>query len=390
MLNPDQIRQKAERKYQDVLRAIVSGEPVFPLLVRFGQPSPSDDFAKLKREIEELATGNFGYQIVYESVNTRRWGTQRLPTQVSFDTEAQYLRALKKTSEVVAFRANLEESLRRLPQLKPWLTSRVKWVVDFAGDWEGILRVCEFFLKNPKPDLYIRQLPIQVHTKFIQEHSEVLTSLLLFLLPEGAKNPAAKSFEMKFGLRPLEPTIRFRSLDPEVTTKLRMTENRMGLPLDRFRALPASGLRVIITENLMNLECLPSIAGTLAIWGQGNAADLLHDVEWLARCHVVYWGDIDEHGFHILARLRTHYPKLHSVMMDVETLRRFQSLCGLGEKAGNAPKNLTSMEAEACSQVRQANSRLEQEKIPLSYSCQMLSEAIEEIENTAWPRNGED
>ena len=180
MLTPDQIRVKAERKYQDVLRAIVSGESIFPLLVRFGQPSPSDDFAKLKRETEELASGNFGYQIEYESVNTRRWGTQRLPIQIRFDTEEQYLTALKKTSEVMAFRANIEDSLRRLPQLKPWLTSRVKWVVDFAVDWEGILRVCEYFLKNPKPGLYIRQLPIQVHTKFIQEHSEVLTVCCFF------------------------------------------------------------------------------------------------------------------------------------------------------------------------------------------------------------------
>ena len=376
MLTPDQIKLKAERKYQDVLRAIVAGEPVFPLLVRFGQPSPSDDFAKLKREVEELAAGNFGYQIEYESVNTRRWGTQRLPIQIRFDTEAQYLTAFKKTSEVAAFRANIEESLRRLPQLKPWLISRVKWVVDFAQDWEGILCVCEYFLKNPKPGLYIRQLPIPVHTKFIQEHSEILTSLLLFLLPEEAKCTTTKSFEMKFGLRSLEPIIRFRSLDLDLTAKLQMTQNRMGLPLDCFRALPVSGLKVIITENLMNLECLPSMAGTLAIWGQGNAAELLHQVEWLAHCHVVYWGDIDEHGFHILARLRAHYPEVRSVMMCIETLCTFQRLCGRGEKAGNTPRNLTTSEEEAFAQVQQSNSRLEQEKIPLDYSCQKVLEAF--------------
>jgi hypothetical protein len=376
VLTPDQIKLKAERKYQHVLRAIVSGEPSFPLLVRFGQPSPSDDFAKLKREIEKLAAGNFGYEIEYESVNTRRWGTQRLPTQIRFETEAQYLTALRKTSEVAAFRANIEESLRRLPQLKSWLISRVKWVIEFASDWNGILRVCEYFLKNPKPGLYIRQLPIQVHTKFIQEHTEVLTSLLLFLLPEEAKCPTGRSFEMKFGLRPLEPTIRFRSLDPEITAKLGMTENRMGLPLDCFRALRASGLKVIITENLMNLECLPAIKGTLAIWGQGNAAELLHQVEWLTNCYVVYWGDIDEHGFHIHARLRAHYPEVRSVMMCLETLRTFQTLCGPGEKAGNAPRNLIATEAAAFDEVQLSNSRLEQEKIPLVYSCQKLLDAF--------------
>jgi len=377
VLTPDQIKVKAERKYQDVLKAIVSGEPMFPLLVRFGQPSPAEDFAKLKQEIEELADGNFGYQIEYETVNTRRWGRQRLPVQIRFDTESQYLVALKKTAEVAIFRENIEESLKRLPQLKPWLTSRIKWVVDFATDWEGILRVCEYFLKNPNPGLYVRQLPIQVHTKFIQEHSEVLTSLLLFLLPEEAKCPAERSFEKKFGLRPLEPMIRFRSLDPELTAKLRMTENRMGLPLDCFRTLPASGLNVIIVENLMNLECLPEIAGTLAIWGQGNAAELLHQVEWLAHCHIVYWGDIDEHGFHILARLRARYSEVRSVMMCIETLRTFQFLAGRGEKTGTVPRNLTISEGEAFVQVQQSSNRLEQEKIPLDYSCKKVLEAMQ-------------
>ncbi len=377
MLTPSQIRLKAERKYQDVLRSIVSGETVFPVVIRFGQPSPSDDFAKLKREIEELAYGNFGYKIEYDSINTRRWGTQRLPMQVRFDTEAEYLTALDKTLEVAAFRTNIEESLRRLPQLKPWLTSRVKWVIDFAADWEGILRVCEYFLKNPKPGHYIRQLPIQVHTKFIQEHKEVLTSLLLFLLPAEATCPTGNSFETKFGLRPLEPTIRFRSLDPKLTVNLRLTENRMGLPLDCFRNLPGRSLKVIITENLMNLECLPAAPGTLAIWGQGNAAELLHQVEWLADCHVVYWGDIDEHGFHILARLRAHYPHVRSVMMCMGTLRSFQSLCGPGEKAGHVPKNLTGCEAEAFAEVQRSKSRLEQEKIPLDYSTQRVLEALD-------------
>ena len=155
-----------------------------------------------------------------------------------------------------------------------------------------------------------------------------------------------------------------------------MTENCMGLPLDCFRNLPASGLKVIITENLMNLECLPAMAGTLAIWGQGNAAELLRQVEWLAHCHVVYWGDIDEHGFHILARLRAHYPSIRSVMMSVETLSTFQSLCGPGERAGHVPRNLTTSEGEAFSQVLQSNTRLEQEKIPLDYSCQKVAEVF--------------
>jgi hypothetical protein len=34
----------------------------------------------------------------------------------------------------------------------------------------------------------------------------------------------------------------------------------------------------------------------------------------------VYWGDIDTHGFVILDRLRRHFPRLRSVLMDRATL----------------------------------------------------------------------
>ncbi len=34
-------------------------------------------------------------------------------------------------------------------------------------------------------------------------------------------------------------------------------------------------------------------------------------------------GDIDEHGFHILARLRKSYPNIRSLMMDIQTLNNY-------------------------------------------------------------------
>jgi hypothetical protein len=131
----------------------------------------------------------------------------------------------------------------------------------------------------------------------------------------------------------------------------------MGLPLDVFCRRAIHGLRVIITENLMNFECLPEATNTLAIGGQGIAAELLHKVPWLADCDVYYWGDIDEHGFQILSRLR-------NVMMEVATLEKYRHLTGAGEKAGKPPSNLTPEEQKTYDIVVRENLRLEQEKIP--------------------------
>lgn len=381
MLTPDEIEAKAAKKYYDFLQALVRSENIFPLKVRFGKPSPTADFEKLRQEITSLTSQNFGYTIEFEILNTRRWGVQKLPSQVRFDTEEQFLSALRKTREVELFKRNIADAKTRIHGVQPWLASHVRWVLEFASDWEGVLAVCEYFLSNPRPGLYIRQLPIPVHTKFIKERSEMLSSILMEILPAAAKNPQASTFEERFGLRTLEPTIRFRALDVSVIKRLQMTDERMGLPLDRFRALPASGLRIIITENLMNLECLPHATNALGVWGQGNAAELLNRVDWLSQCEVYYWGDIDEHGYHILARLRKNYPNIRSVMMDIDTLNHFRQLTGDGQKAGAAPSNLVAEEKAAFDEIVQTNRRLEQEKIPLAFSEKVIERHISLLPN---------
>lgn len=375
MLTPEEIQRMAERKYPDFLRSLITNENLFPLRVRFGKPNATDDFAKLKREITELAGGNFGYTIEWEERNTRRWGTQKIPHQVRFDTQDQFITALSKQREVELFRKNLSLSVAGLPQLKEWLVSHARWMVEFSSVWEGILAVCEYFLAHPRPGLYTRQLPIPVHTKFISENRQVLASMLDHLLPAESKSEGA-TFEERFGLKSLAPLVRFRSLDPAVQRQLECSHERMGLPLETFCRLKAEGLTVVITENLMNLECLPSMNNGLAIWGQGNAAELLHRVDWLRECKIYYWGDIDEHGFHILARLRSRFPGVRSLNMDLLTLEGFRHWAGTGEKAGKEPSNLTLEERAAFKAVERENLRLEQEKIPPEYMVKTLQKEL--------------
>jgi hypothetical protein len=376
MLNPAEIKLKAERKYWDFLKALVQAEDIFPLRIRFGKPSPTEDFGKLKGETEALVSGNFGYTIEHEQRNTRMWGLQPLPFQVRFDTEDQFLKALGKTSEVVLFKKNVLASKARVPGISNWLISYVKWVVEFGNDWDGILAVCEYFLHNPRPGLYLRQLPIPVHTKFIQERYELLNNLLIQILPKDFVNSEARTFEERFGLKSLEHVIRFRALDRSLINTLKMTDERMGLPLDRFRVFPVERVNVIITENLMNLECLPDVPNCLGIWGQGNAAELLAGVNWLNFCDVFYWGDIDEHGMHILSRLRNTYPNVQSLMMDYGTFSDLRELFGNGERTSFAPKNLIGGENAAFEAIKEAGLRLEQEKIPLEYSKMRIVEKL--------------
>src|SRR6267378_1199453 len=108
MLSPTEIQSMTERKYFAYLQSLVTKEVFFPIRIRFGMPSTTDEFATLQKEVTALATGNFGYTIEWEVKNTRKYGTQKLPSQVRFDTEEQFIDALGKRREVQQFRINLE------------------------------------------------------------------------------------------------------------------------------------------------------------------------------------------------------------------------------------------------------------------------------------------
>ncbi len=58
----------------------------------------------------------------------------------------------------------------------------------------------------------------------------------------------------------------------------------------------------------------------VVIWGKGFEVDRVGRLSWLADAAIVYWGDIDTHGFGILDRLRAWLPQTRSVLMDRRTL----------------------------------------------------------------------
>jgi hypothetical protein len=58
----------------------------------------------------------------------------------------------------------------------------------------------------------------------------------------------------------------------------------------------------------------------LVVFGSGFALAGLSDLPWIREKDLVYWGDIDTHGFDILDRLRGRVESTRSILMDRETL----------------------------------------------------------------------
>ena len=126
-----------------------------------------------------------------------------------------------------------------------------------------------------------------------------------------------------------------------------------------------------------NVLTLPPAQNALGIWGGGGAAELLTSVLWFADCRLLYWGDVDVHGFHILSRLRRAFPGLASVMMDEKTLDTFSRFIVTANEASyESVSHLTIEEQRVYQRVRTKKLLLEQEKIPHSYAAQLLSSLL--------------
>lgn len=376
MLAPDDIRRRAQIRYPDFLRSIVNGTTFFPLPVRFGKPSPTEDFNKLRCEINALTEANLGCNIEWTEVNSRRWGRQRFPQRLEFGDENSYVRALGKIKEVARFRENLAITRQRCPVLVAYLETRPSDAVEFVDDWAGLLEVCCYLRLHPRPNLYARELPLSVDTKFVERHQTVLARLLSAVLPTSAIVESER-FEERFGLRYEQPQIRLRLLDESLRTTLGVPFRDVALPSEEFQNLGWNNLRVLVSENKMTFLTLPCVPRTIGVWGAGNAAALLHGVSWLADCELFYWGDVDAQGFEILARLREAFPRTKSIMMDAATMTRFRDLCvaGVVSNAQIRPQ-LTSAEEKAHQLVRASNLRLEQERIPNQFAATAIETAL--------------
>ncbi|MGH3958387.1 Wadjet anti-phage system protein JetD domain-containing protein, partial [Mycobacterium sp.] len=75
-----------------------------------------------------------------------------------------------------------------------------------------------------------------------------------------------------------------------------------------------------IVENEISYLSVEVPDDGVVIWGKGFDVDSVGRLRWLADADILYWGDIDTHGFAILDRLRAWLPRARSVLMDRETL----------------------------------------------------------------------
>ncbi len=382
MISVKEIRKKAERKYLDFLKDLVDTEmndsknlkAFQKIIIRSDKSYNKSSYANFQKELSELQNNSkekkaYSYSIDFKTVRTKSLGKQDLPVSIYFESKKDFLKFLNKEKEVSLFKEDIKKILKEFPELKEWIIKNPKKVIDNHARLNDILKVCHYFKANPKPNLYIRELPIQVHTKFIENNKALIKDLLNIIICDNI-NQEEKEFEKRFNLKYSEPQIRFKILDKEINQKYFSGLDDIAIPASQFEKLQLPLKRVLVVENKTTLYTtltLPKMKKTIAIFGRGYGVVNLKNANCLNNVELLYWGDIDAQGFEILSQFRGYFNSTKSIFMDEKTFEKFyEGDSGTISKVSNLP-NLTPEEESLYQKIRTNNMRLEQEKIPLDY-----------------------
>ncbi|WP_427869863.1 Wadjet anti-phage system protein JetD domain-containing protein [Leucobacter luti] len=305
---------------------------------------------------------------------SRAWlsiGRQRVPTHAVFcrpDAIAEFAGGDEHHSWLtLRARADLIASrFGRSPALAAVFKRHASTILSLAeADFDTLLAVTLWLKDNDASGMRPRQLPIRgVDTKWFSAHRPLVSALC-----EAVRGDA-------LSIVTSDSLIRVRVLDSSLAMGGLRDFAASPAQLNELEYLPGV---VFVFENLESLLAMPDWPGAIAVHGSGYAVDALGNIRWITNRPVIYWGDLDSHGFAILHRLRKHHSDIASALMDKATLLRYRDLwVAEPTPARGALDTLTASEAEALRCLRaEGDVRLEQERIPWATALTALRRAAE-------------
>ncbi len=368
----DIFQQQLSNAYNQYLSNYILGTPYNKVILRGGKQRPATT-AALHEAVRyyqslEKTTDRKGWTIEWESWKSKKLGTQQWPAAISIDSPEDLLYLTDKQQEYEKFTKALSYILQQKPVLREWLAEKPERVLEYQEEWPGLFAVVDFLLANEVSDYYLRNIPVPVHTKFIETYKTIIWSILSFINPERFSIDG-QSFEQTIGFKPRPYLFTLRWLDKPMAEAYTNGIAVMGLSVEDLRQLNWQPRAVWLVENETALYMLPATAGALAIWSRGKALSLLSDIPLFTNTALYYWGDLDEDGFAMLNDFRGLYPHVQSRFMDIACINVHLPYLDIQPRMYRKDKldRLTREEHEAFDLLVQKNGRLEQEKLLQSY-----------------------
>lgn len=325
MITLDDIKKKAIRNYAKVLSSLIYGESIFPLVIT-GKKGNNISLLNRIEGMKKIYDGSknklgYGYTIETITKNKKGEGEQTLISKILFNNPKDYLHFLGKVDECNIFLDSIKKlepyNLNSLFIDKPMILINNLNIVD------DVIKVLDYFINNSVKGLYLRELPIDVDTKFIERNKGFVSKLLDIVLPDDRINFDHKDFSKRYGLKYDDNFyIHIRSLDPDIKIN---GFKEIALPLTEANSINIKPKKIFIVENRVNYLIYPQNKESIIIWGMGRAVTLLRDLDFFDGAKLFYWGDIDPTGFEILNSLRFYYQSVESLYMDSVTLEEYSS-----------------------------------------------------------------
>ncbi|RST49413.1 DUF3322 domain-containing protein [Variovorax sp. MHTC-1] len=344
------------------------------------------------------ATLPSGITLVWETRQWVRLGEQRIPARMVIDSPAALAEWVNRGVQwsQACFRRDMLfrrfANLRRSPVCRRHLAVFVDWTDD---DVERLHALLGWFEANPRSGLYLRQLPVPgIDTKWVEPRKAVVRDFLLATKGHSLTS-VSQDFHEVCGLRKPSAKLRLRILCPELRATLAGLCD-IEAPVEEVARMSLPARSVIIVENLETGLALPDFEGTVAFMRLGHAVSELARIPWLVPDHLggtvdegalprlIYWGDLDTHGFAILSRARGIFSRLQSILMDKATFSGGQALWVNELKPNRAEelRHLTRSEMDVYAGLREhrwgTNLRLEQERLSWPVCLHALQEALRE------------
>lgn len=325
MITPAEIRKKAERQYGSFLSAVLTKERFFPFYIKGNKGKASDSYEKLFREITRLLENEkqkigYGYTVSLKQVNTRNAGKISMPDNIFFENVEDYIKFIDKENEFLAFQKAIRLTHKQVPELKKWMAQQPLEVLKHLGNWEKLLNVCTFFLENPHPNLYVREIPIPAVATFIENNQKILKELLCFLF---SNTDASSTFEKQFGLKYNVPLVRIRSLSNSISN---LPVSDISLKTEDWNLLNLTVKRVFIITDDLNFLRFPNTENAIAILGTSETLNDLEELNFLKNAEIYFWSDLNVQGVAWLSAIRAKFPKTKSFLMDIERLKEYEEV----------------------------------------------------------------
>lgn len=375
MITPKELFEKSEKQFFKTVSAVLKGEEVFPLVISSDKKISGTNFSELKDAILPLyqhskdAKGK-GYTVEWRE-KTIDGTKQKIPAKIYFESFSDYLFYTKKVADYSAIYNAFNLLTASFPTLSEWAKGNVPFLLNEAGNLPDLIKVCSYFSQNKPPhNLYLRELPIEVHSKFIEDNTGALKKLLDMLLLPDWINKNETSFSGRYYIKKPNVYAQIRILDESLKHAVGFDE--LALTIDDSALLNWQPEKVFIIENRACFLSFPKVKNAIAIFGEGFKSRVSKHIPWLAKAELYCWFDLDAAGFEMLNIIRQYYPSAISLLMDKLTYEKFNQFAVTSSYRKLQLGKLNDDEMWLYDFLQTNNKRLEQERITNSYILERL------------------